>query len=559
MVLSQLEKKAIEKFVTSAEEPIYALKHTVPPEIFGAFGSYFSRNPLDLRMHLLAAIKGTIETGEGLKVGDKNIKGNEALEWLAEISVEPAQAINAGLFKAQDFFREWYGKYSHKSIANVVWVPMVATNVSQLFARQLAYDQLAFFIEQSSRFVEFQPDNVFMDEDIEQSRFSETYSHAVNQLFVAYQDLNDYAKAYYKELIPYNEWLKNQSEATLKKTSKSKERKYEREINGKALDVSRFLLPQAAKTNLAWILDARSTEFDIAAWKGHPLKELRDAAILIEKHAGQIAPSLLKYTEKNDYYADKLNNYGKDFNLGVLNSFEKGADVISQEEDSLNKAVAHVLKEHNRGGAYAQLYDIARSMNFKEKIGILERIVKNRGYHDEWIETEEAFDLVKVCVEIRSDIGAIRDWRRHQKWDRSEPSYTLDNGYHLPYMVNEMHPEARESFEFAMHISSKAEREIRKEFPFQAQYVLPMAANHSITMSGGLDQMQYMLWTRSTPQGNFSYREDAFNLAEATIRTHPWLLGYEKYPEGKGFMEVYEQAPLKNLFRLQTGELGMHE
>ena len=85
-----------------------------------------------------------------------------------------------------------------------------------------------------------------------------------------------------------------------------------------------------------------------------------------------------------------------------------------------------------------------------------------------------------------------------------------------------------------------------------------MAAMHSLTMSGGLDQVQYLLWTRTTPEGNFSYREDAFNLAEAIAKVHPWLLGYEKYPEGRSFRQVYDEAPLKGLLRLQTGETTLH-
>jgi len=39
----------------------------------------------------------------------------------------------------------------------------------------------------------------------------------------------------------------------------------------------------------------------------------------------------------------------------------------------------------------------------------------------------------------------------------------------------------------------------------------------------------------------------------------PWLLGYENYPEGKEFLQVYKQAPLKNLLRLQTGGLKLHQ
>ncbi len=553
MAFSDLEKRALEVFVTSADAQIYAIRHTVPPEVFGAFGSYFSRNPKDFREHLLKAIKGQIEEQE-TEVSD------ESLRWLANREfIEPSQAIERGLAKSQDFFRKWYGKYSHKSIANTVWIPMVATNVSQLFAKELAYDQLAFFIEQSTRYVRWDVNNMFLDQDVMSSEHKVRFIDAIQTLTRAYHEVTDTAIKYYEDTIPFEKWRTWQSESTLKSDEKSQKAKYNREINGAALDRARFLLPQACQTNIAWILDARSTEYDIAAWKGHPLREIREAAHLIEKHAGQIVPSLLKYTEQNYYYADKLRGYEEHLTSDTAKPFSKGVDIISYEQDSLNKVIAHVLKRHNRGGTFRQRYNEVLNMSFGEKMDILKRVTRNRGSHDEWVEMDEDIDLVKITLEIRTDIGAIRDWRRHQKWDRGEALYTLDNGFYRPELIDEIGGEARRKFDNAVEKAHDAEIAVREEFPYQAQYVLPMATNHTITMSAGLDQLQYMLWTRTTPEGNFSYRKDAFNIAEAIARIHPWMLGYEKYPEGKSFMQVYEEAPLKKVMPLQTGPDALHQ
>jgi hypothetical protein len=198
-------------------------------------------------------------------------------------------------------------------------------------------------------------------------------------------------------------------------------------------------------------------------------------------------------------------------------------------------------------------------MDFDQKIEFLRKMIEGRGSHDEWVDVDEGFDQVKVSVEIRTDLGAARDWRRHQKWDRGEALYTTDNGIHRPKVIKEMSKKAGEIFDQVVEQARQAELKIRKVLPYQAQYVVPMATMQSLTMSAGLDQMQYMLWTRTTPEGNFSYREDAFNLAEAFVKTHPWILGYESYPESKKFLEMYEEAPLKGLLRLQTGEAVLHQ
>lgn len=545
------KKKILEVFVTSASDQIYAVRHNVPPEMFGAFGSYFSRNPRDFREHLWDAITGQVEEEQ------TEINPN-SLDWLASGNFnEPFNAIKNGIAKSQDFFKKWYGKYSHKSIANTVWIPMVATNVSQLFAKALAYDQLAFFIEQSTRFVEWTTSDMFHDPDIKSSRHAEKYTQALETLASAYHVIKNKAIEFYREKISFNKWQEFQSEKVLKGEKKIQEAKYSREIKGAALDIARFLLPQACKTNIAWILDARSTELDISVWKGNPLSEIRNTAGLIEKHAGQIAPSLLKYTEKDPYYENRQNLYENEIAPPI--KIEKGVDIISYDSDSLNKTIAHIIVKRSRGGTFQQRYREAENMSFEEKINLLKRITKDRGPHNEWVGLDEEFDQVKITLEIRTDLGAVRDWRRHQKWDRNESLYTLDNGYHKPANLEEMSKQANEIFDKAMEIAHNAELEIRKDFPFQAQYVVPMAAMHPIIMTAGLDQAQYMLWTRTTPEGNFSYRQDAFNATEALIKTHPWLLGYEKYPENKSFLQVYEEAPLKNILKLQTGPTALHQ
>jgi len=547
------EAKALEVFFTSATDHIYAVRPTVPPEVFGSFGSFFSRNPKDMRTHMLDAMQGRI-SGHEAEVDASD------LQWLIQGEYrEPWEAIKSGLSKSRDFFKKWYGKYSHKSIANTVWIPMVATGVSQLFARELAYDQLAFFIEQSTRFVKFKASNVHQDPEVMKSQHARTYMGALNALAGAYDSLTEQATSFYKKQMPFDKWLEFQQDPVQQSSPRAQQAKYDREMNGKAFDISRFLLPQATKTNLAWILDARSHEFDVAAWKGHPLTEIKEAAELIERHAGQIAPSLLKYTEKSEYYSDKLGGYNGAFDSKFARPFEKGVTMISHDPDSLNKTIAHLLKRHNAGGSFSQRLEEARNIAFNDKVELLRRTVAHRGPQDEWVETDEDFDLTKVAFEIRTDIGAIRDWRRHQKWDRGEGRYTLDNGFHRPAVLDEMPVSIGTEFDMAMEVAHIAEKRIRRDFPFAAQYVLPMATNHSLTMSGGLDQAQYMIETRTTPAGNFSYHEDALNIAEAVARTHPWMLGYEQYPEGIPFRQVHEEAPLKGLMRIQAWEVGLHQ
>ena len=555
---SDLEIRALEVFVTSATDQIYACKADLPPEVFGAFGSFFSRNPKDLRSHLLDAILGRTKDHEA----ENPEQAQRNLERLAKGEFEsPIKALESGVAKSQSFFTKWYGNYSHKSIANTVWIPFVGTNVSQLFARHLAYDQLAFFIEQSTRFVQFDVDNLYLDESLMKSSHADLFRGTLDKAAKAYERFTEAAADHYGKSLTFDKWEEKQTDAVLRKGEDFQRRKWRRELRAKSFDVARLLLPQAVRTNIAWILDARSTEFDVAAWKGHPLNEMREASMLIEKAGGKIAPSLLRYTERNPYYAEQYEGFGGALDIDLEpQHMSKGVDVISHEPDSLDKVLAILMMRNNRSGDFRRFHNHARGLSFKEKINALKNITRNRGERDEWVDVEEAFDCLGVTLQIRTDVGATRDLRRHQKWDRNEGLYTLDNGFYLPEVVEEMGAEALKAYKEVMDTAYEAEKVIRKDFPNEVQYIIPMAAMHTITMRGGFDQWQYFVATRTVPQGHFSYREDAFNIAEAVCKVHPWLLGLEEYPsDGRNIQKVYEDdSVLKNLLRMYIGDTGLH-
>lgn len=555
MAYTAEEKEALLKFVTSVDDGIYAVRD-VPPEIFGALASYFSRNPRDFRDHILDFIKGTL-TEDALPEEEKKQKQNANLRQFLATYSSPSSVLKIGVDKSRDFFTRWYGKYGHKSIANVVWQGFVGMNQSQLVARQLASDQLAFFIEMSTRYVDFNNANWYKDTDIMSSEFAQLYCDTIEMLITTYNYFLEHGKNFYKGKYPFPFWKEKQSKEDRQKGDLFLQRKYEREIAAKAFDLSRYLLPQAMPTNFAWVLDARSTEFNIAAWKEHPLAEIRNAAALIEKAGGEVLPSLLKYTKNNPYYGDKLRQYGGEFNTAVHpRPDKKQAKILYHHPDALELVLSHIVATAN-SVSFADAQYIVQKKTIAEKISLLKRIVAKRGRFDEWVD--HAFQMVNIGIEWTTDVGAVRDLRRHQRNDRAESIYTLDMGYALPEDITEMGKEAEKVYIQAMEQVHDAEKKIRVKFPYQVQYIIPMACMTTLRMNIALNQVQYLVFTRSTPEGHPSYRQDAFNLAEEIARIYPWMLGYEEYPVGKNIFEAYASAPIQNLLRIQTDDAALHQ
>lgn len=559
MTYSPEEKEALLKFVTSVDGSIYAVKD-IPPEMFGALGSYFSRNPKDFRDHILDFIKGTL-TEDSTLTEEERIKRREQnlKTFLQSDYKSPTEMLKVGLDKSRDFFMRWYGKYGHKSIANVVWQGFVGMNQSMLVARQLAFDQLAFFIEMSTRYVNYNSNNWYKDPDVMNSEFANLYCETIEMLVRTYNYFVDNGKEHYKKKYPLEKWREKQPDAEKQKSEVLLNRKYDREMTAKAFDLARYCLPQAMPTNFAWILDARSTEFDIAAWKEHPLAEIRDAAALIEKAGGEQLPSLLKYTTNNSYYGDKLHRYQGTFSVSFdhpTRERKKQLQILYYHLDALDFILSHVLQNAN-GLSFEAAKKLIEQKTMKEKIAMLKRLVEKRSRFDEWVDP--AFQMVNIGVEWVTDVGAVRDLRRHQKNERCEQLYTLDMGYAVPEDIIAMGKEAEKVYREAMEKTHDAEKKIREKFPFQVQYIIPMACLTTLRMNMDLDQVQYIIYTRSTPEGHPSYRQDVFNLCEQVAKIYPWMLGYEEYPQGKHIFDVYENAPLKDIIRMRTEDAGLHQ
>jgi len=539
LAYTEKQRDGLLKFVTSADDYVFAVKN-LPPELVGAFFSFTSRTSKDFRDNLLAAITGAIPGYEG----------EDNLALLVE-RLEPLhRAVESGLLKARSFYEEVYGRIGHRSVGNLVWIPFFANGVSQLVAKTLAYEQLAFFIEKSTRYVKFK--DYYKDPDVEASEeHAKKYNEAVRGMLDTYRSLLEVGVERLKEEIPFEEWVKEQHPLA---SEELLEKKYNRELRGAALDVARYVLPQAVKTQVGFIIDARSLERDISVWKTHPLEEVRVFAEKLEEHGRMIAPSLLKYTEPNAYYSYQCNYYRP----GSAGSpLRKCVEVLSKEDHALEKLVSYLFHEQGKK-PYEDVAGEVKAMSFKDKITVLKQQLAGREAHDESLGIEEAFNLVRLTLRVTTDLGAVRDLRRHQKAERSEGLYTLRNGFYKPRQVTEWGVEAEELFDRAMNLAGEAELALEERFPFQAQYLVPMAAFETLIFNLGLDEWQYVVGLRSKPEGHFSYRQDAWNMAEAGVKAYPWTLGYEEYPAGKDFRTVYEEAPLKSFLKVNLEGTGLH-
>lgn len=81
----------------------------------------------------------------------------------------------------------------------------------------------------------------------------------------------------------------------------------------------------------------------------------------------------------------------------------------------------------------------------------------------------------------------------------------------------------------ALEEAKQAHSLIEKEFPEEAQYIVPMAYNIRWFFHINLRALQWLVELRSQPQGHINYRQIAQKMVLLVIEKHPLLEPFFKF------------------------------
>src|SRR6202044_1863732 len=171
-------------------------------------------------------------------------------ESLAEISAQ----------RAEQFLNTFYFQYGHRSIADLAHIPFAVEKLSLLAAIALVDETRWDGQERSTRYQDFRRSGWYTPHL--DSHHRSAYTHAIEALFAAYNDLS----------AGMFEALKG----VVSRPSEMKEDAYARTLKARAFDAARYLLPLATNTSLGQIVNARTLETQVARLLSSPFEEIRE-------------------------------------------------------------------------------------------------------------------------------------------------------------------------------------------------------------------------------------------------------------------------------------------
>jgi thymidylate synthase ThyX len=517
-VFTTEEKKILSSYVSNTDRSIFALTN-LPEVIKGALFSRYSRSTLGLRSLLLRDF-----------IQEKESKFSE-IQAGAE-NPDSAEKSKLAIESAHNFYDRILDGYGDDSIGELGGAHLALENISILATKTVQDSRIGGSpLEKSTRYVSF-ADKIKTTSGNEEFRFyqeptllnsehRDLYLETCRNLFETYVRFTEPIRAHVRKLMPRDPQI---SQAA-----------YERSVVARAYDIIRGLLPASTLTNMGVFGNGRFFETLITKLRSEPFGELNQIAQFSYEELSKVIPSFVRRAGEEHRYFQDYRNFAKaqqellrnfaSTHLGELTAeSSESVRLIDYDQEAETKLLAALLYTHS-GLTLQQIRESVRSMPETAKTRLLKQTIDLRGHRRH--KPERGLEMAFYTFDILGDYGMYRDLQRHRMLTQERQPLTTRYGYDTPDEIED----ASLGVEYHQTMSRAADafETIAKEFPHEAQYVVPMSYNIRWYVHINLRALIWLTEIRSTPQGHTGYRRIAQEMFRKVEVAQPLLAKYMKF------------------------------
>lgn len=521
------EKQILKKYFSSMTSNTFCLIN-LPEVVKGTLFSRYSRTAKSVRRLFLDEFYNG-EIKELFKNDEKNISG---------VSVE----------KAEDFYERILVGYGDDSVAELGGVHIALENISNIAVKLVEDARIGISpLEKSSRYVFFDKkvNDEYLyhrDEKIMASKFAKEYIRVMDLLFDTYTLV-------VREI--YNGLIAEGKPETVSDIA------FKASCRAKACDVARYLLPMSTLTNVGIYGNGRAFEYMLIKLKSSPYKEVKELAESMTTELRKVIPAFVKRSENErgvkyvKYLTDVSKLILKNASVRISKSKaskskENEVQIVSWDKHAEEKILAALLFSQGTDSIERLQQKVSKFSGLKkEKLFKALALLRQNRHH----KYQRAFENVHITFELTTDLGAYRDVMRHRMMTQERQYYTTDLGYTVPEEFRAF-PQLKKSYISALEQAHVLFKKMQKKMPFEAQYVVPFAYRIRYYFHMSLREAVHLSELRSIPQGHFSYRKIAQEIAKQTIKKYPLLGKYLfKFVDYKEYrlerLEAFERVAKK--------------
>lgn len=406
----------------------------------------------------------------------------------------------------------------HSSVAEHSVFNFDLIGISRLVTELVETIRFASFTEKSQRYVAFSDDFV-IPEELEQPALKplrEEYIHIMQALFNEYKESLKAIQEYYKKDQPQ-----------LKKS----------EIEGKAKEDARYILPLATKTQLGMTINARSLENLLRRLITSPLAEAHELYNLLLQSVKELCPSLIRYIEKEDFKGTF--DVAKIKTDIIENSFDKSpVKILEFSVDADDKILAALLFEQCSSSFSSCLETITKLDETKKKelwAEIFEHI-------QPWSKMPRAFELVDCSFELAMSECCWSQFKRHRVATLlKQKAYSL-NSYIFPPIIYTLKRE--DKWLNLLKETNLLKQKLTEVSPELVHYARLNAEQVRVLVKMNLREIYHFIRLRADINAQWEIRNLACSFAEYI---HPLAPFATSYLCGKSELDSLVQSTGKGL------------
>ncbi len=425
--------------------------------------------------------------------------------------------------KSAQFNEKWVVGYGHASVAEHAVLHVAVENASRLAIECIESNRLVSYTEKSTRYQTWDADNFYLPLELERSSLKSLYTDTCRLLLDTYLDSLQVLREITGQRYPREE---GESQAA-----------YDRRLRARYVDVSRFLLPASCLANVGITANARALEHALQKMLSHPLEEARSIGLEIKKVAQAELPSLVKYAESVPY----LVGTASDLTIEVDRLSAKGSisspdwcRLLAWDADGEARVLTAALYRFGNQPFEVILTQV-KNMDSRQRTDLAYRLLSKMGEHD--IPLRE-LEHTSYTFDVLMDQGAYFEVKRHRMMTQTAQRLEPEQGFAIPRLIVEAG--FKEPYCQAMEAAQAAYREIAKENPFAASYVVPNAYNRRVLLTFNLREAYHFCQLRSASNAHFSARRVARRIAELIRSVHPALAAFMRLPEDENWQSIQE-------------------
>ncbi len=439
---------------------------------------------------------------------------------------------------SERFWEQFYFDYGHASIADLGHVIVCFEHISELAAIRLEDEPLWDGQAKSSRYQNFASSTWYVPEAIRGTETEGIYQGILRSLANVYRALHE----------PLTRFLSAREPRPESMTPVQ----YQRTIAARAFDVTRYLLPLAACTNVGQVVSIRTLEKQMTRLLSSPLpelqaigEELKEACLrppvnLWNELAGQaampaepLAPTLAKHAKASVYQAEvyrDLARHAREVLKGTgldqpdtvrapnrLREQDDPVDLI-EPHHPLDELVATLLYRVTQA-PYRHILAVVREWTEKQKRDTIEVALRKRGPYDELIK--EFRSGYAFIFDILMDIGGWRDLHRHRRCQQVQQNFTTVHGYDIPPVLVQAGLER--DYRDAMDAVKADIERLRGTSQEAALYAIPFGFRVRCLFKMDFAEAEYIAKLRSGVKGHWSYRTVAWSMKRKLAERYPTL------------------------------------